>query len=264
LSANGKLGMPRYDRIVVKISGESLAGDSPCEPGPCIMRHDIEHHRRSRALDPGRMHSVAQMIASIRTMGVGVTAVVGGGNIYRGSNAVDWRIERYQADLAGMAATAVNVLLLEGVLNTLGIPTAVFSRGPCVGVGREYAGSAPLREAIQEDAVVLVAGGLGVPHISTDVAAVQAAIDTNAPAVIMSKHGVSGVYSAHPSEPGSYLMPSLAASDALRLGLAVMDSMALRLAIEYGKVIHVIAAKDIDGPRDILEGKDIGSVVSPT
>ena len=237
---------PLYDRIVIKISGESL-GDY-------------------NLLEPKRFAPVAQMIAAVHSMGVTVTVVVGGGNIFRGTLADQWELEREQADAVGMAATGVNVLILQGLLRNLGLLPAVFSRGPAGGIGQPY-DCDHVRASLEKRAIVLLAGGLGVPGISTDVAAVEAAIDTEAPAVIMSKHDVDGIYTSDPHGPygtDAVHIPALTASEALERELQVTDAAALRRARAHGKLIHVIPAADTFAPCDVLQGKEIGSRVIPS
>ena len=237
---------PLYDRIVIKISGESLG----------------EYH----LLEPQRFTDVAQMIAAVYSMGVTVTVVVGGGNIFRGANAGDWGLTRDQADEVGMLSTGVNALLLRDLLQNLGLVPAVFSRGPAEGTGRPY-DCENVRTSLKKGEIVLLAGGLGRPGISTDVAAIEAAIDTGAPAVIMSKHGVDGVYTSDPNDPENSgeatRLPELTASEALERKLQVTDAEALHRARARGKLIHVINASETHGPRYVLEGKGNGSLILP-
>jgi uridylate kinase len=234
---------PRYRRIVVKVSGESLCSRT--------------------ALDLDRMMDVAQSIAFISSMGVTVTVIVGGGNIFRGARADAWHLERHQADAVGMAATGVNALLLDGILNQIGAATQIFSRGPCTGIGVPYERE-ELLATLREGHVALLAGGLGISGFSTDVSAVHAAIDTSAEVVIMSKHGIDGVYDADPrSNPDATFLPSLTASDALSKNLQVMDSTALMLALKHQKYIHVVPASESNNVRYAVEGKEMGSLIYP-
>jgi uridylate kinase len=223
----------RYRRIVLKLSGESLGSRT--------------------ALDLDRMTEAAQAIATVRSLGVAVTVIVGGGNIFRGP----------QADAVGMAATGVNALLLDGVLDRIGVPTQIFSRGPCTGIGVPY-NREELRATLTEGHVALLAGGMGVSGFSTDVPAVHAAIDTTAEVIVMAKHGVDGVYTADPRhDPGARFIGRLSASDALNRKLRVMDASALTLARDHTKYIHVVPADDPNSVRLAIEGKEIGTVIDP-
>jgi uridylate kinase len=234
----------RYRRIVLKVSGESLGS-----PGA--------------QLEPLRFAESAQSIAELRDMGVSVTVVVGGGNIFRGRDALEWDLDQDTADEAGMAATGVNAKLLAGKLRARDVPLQIFSRGTASGAGLPYE-PVHMRTLLAGGQVAIIAGGSGETGHSTDLPAIQAAIDTGAEVVIMSKHGVQGVHDADPRlAPDAKLVPELTASDALRRNLAVMDSAALILARDNGKLIHVIGAEVPDGVRHAVEGKEIGSVIYP-
>lgn len=234
---------PHYGRVVIKISGESLRD-----------RHPV---------DPNRMYDLAASLAGVHADGVAIVIVVGGGNLFRGSQADRWRLDQWQADTIGMVATGMNVLVLDGVLSRIGVPTQVFSRGPCVGFGVPYE-HYEIREALNQGRIALVAGGMGIPGVSTDVPAIHAAIDTDADMVVMCKHGVDGVHEADPkAEPGARFLPELTASYALTSRLAVMDSAALALAREHSMRIHVIPASDPSAIRHAIEGKEIGSLILP-
>jgi uridylate kinase len=234
---------PCYRRIVLKVSGESLGSSTP---------HDID-----------RMTEAAQAIAVARHLGVTVTVIIGGGNIFRGAQAAAWGIERPLADAAGMAATGVNALLLDGILTRLGVPVQIFSRGPCTGIGTPY-NREELRSTLMDGRVALLAGGMGVSGFSTDVPAVHAAIDTTADVIIMAKHGVDGVYTADPGhEPNARFIARLTATEALERKLRIMDSSALTLARDHHKYIHVVPADDANSVRHAIEGKEIGSVIDP-
>jgi uridylate kinase len=235
----------RYKRIVFKVSGESLSAPSA-------------------QLDLVRVREVAQSIGELREMGVAITVVVGGGNIIRGSQADDLKLDRVTADEIGMTATALNAQFLAGFLHSNGVPCQIFSRGTASGVGVPY-DSVRMRELLAAGQVAIVAGGSGRPGHSTDLPAVQAAIDTCAEAIIMAKHGTEGVCEADPKYmPDARVLPELTASDALRWNLAVMDTDALELARDHGKCIHVVGGSNPHNVRYALEGQHIGSVVYPS
>jgi uridylate kinase len=238
---------PLYDRIVIKISGESLG-------------------EYSQLGNSQRFAATAQMIAAVHSMGVATTVVAGGGNIFRAALADKYGLTRKQADEVGMAATGLNVLILQGLLSNLGLVPAVFSRGPAGGIGHPY-DREHVQASLQNGAIVLLAGGLGKSGISTDVAAIEAAIDTGTPAVIMSKHGVDGVYTSDPRDPQdgteASFIPDLTASEALEQRLQVTDAASLHRARDHGKLIHVVSAAETYAPRYLLEGKEIGSRIIP-
>ncbi len=232
--------MTQYKRVAVKVSGESLGH-----------------------VDRRRTTEVAQTIAAIHASGVTQAVIVGGGNLFRASDAPEWGMDSFEADTAGMIATAFNAQLLGGVLAGMGVPTHIFSRGPASSVGTPY-NREDVREALDTGHVILAAGGMGIPGISTDVPAVHAAIDMGAEAVIMAKHGVDGVYSADPrQDPNALFLPQLLASEALARRLGVMDAAALDIALKHGVRIHVVSASDPANIRYVIEGKEIGSIILP-
>lgn len=233
-----------YSRIVLKLSGESLGTETA-------------------SLDSQSMRDAVKDIAELHELGVGITIVVGGGNLFRGNRAHLWGLKGDSADEVGMVATGLNALLIAGMLADIGINAEVFSRGPCVGFGRAYRPT-DLRDALNDGSVVLLAGGMGVSGISTDVAAVQSASDVNADAVIMSKYGTDGVYTADPRRAEKYeLLETLTASFALEHDLKVMDKQALAWAIDHRVPIHVVAAGLRSAARQVIEGERIGSVIFP-
>ena len=237
---------PLSDRVVIKVSGESLGED--------------------RLLERQRFTSVAQMIAAVHSIGVTVTVVVGGGNIFRGANADEWGIERDEANMSAWlqpeSTSFCSRACSEG--------SALHQRSSRAVLPKERASPydcEQVRASLQNGAIALLAGGLGKPGISTDVTAVDAAVDTEAPVVIMSKHGVDGVYTSDPHDPrdgdAALFIPELTVSEALEQNLQVMDAAALSLARRHGKLIHVIPAAETYAPRYVLEGKEIGSRIIP-
>jgi uridylate kinase len=204
------------------------------------------------------------MIAEVHAMGVEIIVVIGGGNIWRGAEAVDWNMDPAQADIIGMYGTGFNVAALAPLLQKLNIPTVTFTRGNTAGLGPAY-DTTEVCAALEGGRVVLLAGGMGATGISTDVAAVSAAVDTAADVVIMSKFGVDGVYDRDPRRypEKAVMLPELNASEALARKLAVMDGTALTMAISGRTPIHVIPADEVSGARYVIEGKKFGSKVLP-
>lgn len=232
---------PTYARAVLKISGESLGED---------------HH-----LDEERFQAFAEDIAAVHRKGLGVAVVVGGGNIFRGAQASEWSLQPEEADEVGMIATAINAKLLAGKCRAAGVPVDVFSRGPCQGVGRPWEREGVLA-ALDRHHVVVLAGGLGIPGISTDVPAVHVAVEVHADAVIMAKHGVDGAYNADPQVvPGAVKLLTITASEALERRLGVMDMAALQLAVDHRKCVHVVDAAEDKPFSRLLDGEHIGSTI---
>jgi uridylate kinase len=206
---------------------------------------------------------VAQSIASINSMGISMTVIVGGGNIFRANQGPSLRLSPDQADDLGMYATGFNAQMLAFNLSNMGVPVQIFSRGVAGGLGISY-DIPELRSVISNGQVAIIAGGSGKRGTSTDVPAVQAAYDTGADVVIMAKNRVDGVYAADPQDyPDAKFLPELTASEALEMKLRVMDRGAMKLARSCNKLIHVVGAKDPNSIRYAIAGEEIGSRIHP-
>lgn len=231
-----------YKRLVVKVSGESLGSPT----------------------DPSALWNTVKGIVDGHALGVDLALVVGGGNLVRGDRAACWGVDRAQLDRSGMIATGLNAWNLAMLLRASGIATSVFGRGPCERIELPYS-TQGVREAIDRREVVIIAGGMGVPGISTDVAACHLAGEIRADAVVMSKFGVDGVYDRDPAiHPNTARrIRNVDASEALRRGLNIMDKEALILAIETNTQIRVIGADEPGNLSDVLNGATIGSTVHP-
>jgi uridylate kinase len=234
----------RYERIVLKVSGESLSTPSS-------------------QINLLRVREVAQSIKELYDTGIAITVVVGGGNIMRGGQAKKLGLDQVKADEIGMAVTGVNAQFLDIFLNAGGVPCQIFSRGTASGIGVPY-DPARMRDMLAGGHVAIVAGGSGETGHSTDLPAVQSSIDTYADAIVMAKHGTDGVCEADPKDmPNARVIPKLTASEALDWNLRVMDTDALELARDHNKCILVVGADNPNNVRYALEGKQIGSVIYP-
>jgi uridylate kinase len=235
--------MTPYRRVVLKLSGESLGG--------------------STALDSHLLRDAVKDLMEIHELGVSLTVVVGGGNLFRGNVAHLYGLPPDKADEIGMTCTGINAMVLAGMLADLDVRAQVFSRGPCIGFGQPYRAS-DVRDVLDLGTIAILAGGMGVPGISTDVAAVAAASDMAADAVVMSKFGTDGVYSSDPRRSKNpRFLSCLTASYALEKQLAVMDRKALECAIERSVRVHVVPAAIRSAARQVIEGQEIGSTILP-
>lgn len=229
-----------YNRIVLKVSGESLG-----------------------TADPSTMWAASKPIVDAYNLGVDLALVIGGGNLLRGEQSKQWGIPRENLDRAGMLATAFNASLLSDILEASGVPTRIYSRGPCAGLGDTYRQDGALA-TISSRRVLLIAGGMGVAGISTDVAAAHLAADIKAEAIVMSKFGVDGVYDDDPRKsPDAKFLRVLNATTALDNDLAIMDREALHLARGHHIPIRVVPADSATALVDVLTGIDVGSTVLP-
>jgi uridylate kinase len=235
--------MPRlYNRILLKISGEALMGDK----GYGIDAHTVDF--------------MAREIKGIFSMGVQVSVVIGGGNIFRGVQASLEGMERASADYMGMLATVINALALQNALEKHDIPTRVQSAIEMVELCEPYIRRRAIRH-LEKGRVVIFAAGTGNPYFTTDTAAALRAMEINAD-VIMKGTKVDGVYSADPvKDPKATKFSELTYIDVLKKGLGVMDSTAISLCMDNALPIVVFSLKGKNNIRKIIEGKRVGTIV---
>ena len=231
-----------YNRILLKISGEALMGDK----GYGIDAHTVDF--------------MAREIKGVVSMGVQISVVIGGGNIFRGVQASLEGMERASADYMGMLATVINALALQNALEKYGIPTRVQSAIEMVELCEPYIRRRAIRH-LEKGRVVIFAAGTGNPYFTTDTAAALRAMEINAD-VIMKGTKVDGVYSADPvKDPKAKKFTELTYIDVLKKGLGVMDSTAISLCMDNALPIVVFSLKGKDNIRKIIGGKRIGTIV---
>jgi uridylate kinase len=199
----------------------------------------------------------------VRDAGVELAVLVGGGNVFRGTLAEEWGIERAEADNIGMLGTVINGLMLRGVLQARSAhEVRVMTAIPIQSVAEPFIRLRAISH-LERGAIVVLAGGIGQPYVTTDYPAVQRAVEVRAEAVLAAKDGVDGVYDADPSKvPGARRIPRLTYDDAVRLGVRVMDQSAFLLAREHGMPIHVFGADQPGAMTAILRGEDVGTTVA--
>ena len=235
--------MPRlFSRILLKISGEALMGDK----GYGIDAHTVDF--------------MAREIKDIVSMGVQISVVIGGGNIFRGVQASLEGMERASADYMGMLATVINALALQNALEKYRIPTRVQSAIAMQELCEPYIRRKAIRH-LEKGRVVIFAAGTGNPYFTTDTAAALRAMEINAD-IIMKGTKVDGVYSADPvKNPKAKKFTELTYIDVLKKGLGVMDSTAISLCMDNNLPIVVFSLKGKGNIRKIIEGKRIGTIV---
>ncbi len=237
--------MPRYQRVLVKLSGEALAGDG------------------GSGVDPASLARVADEVLSVRDLGVEVAVVVGGGNYFRGRMAEGWGISRAEADNIGMLGTIMNALMLRGALtartdNDVRVMTAV----PIHSVAEPFIRLRAVHH-LERGMLVLLAGGIGQPYVTTDYPAVQRALELDADALLVAKRGVDGVYDSDPRlNPSAKRFSTLSYDDAIALGVQVMDTSAFVLANEQNLTMHVFDVAATGVMRRICEGEELGTRIS--
>jgi uridylate kinase len=237
--------MVRYHRAVLKLSGEALAGDS------------------GWGVDPASLAHLAEEVLSVHEVGVQVAVVVGGGNYFRGRMADGWGIGHAEADNIGMLGTVMNALMLRGAISArtdLGV--RVMTAVPMQSVAEPFIRLRAIRH-LERGRIVLLAGGIGQPYVTTDYPAVQRALELDADALLVGKRGVDGVYDKDPNaEADAVRFSELTYGDALAAGVRVMDTNALVLANERCLVTHVFDVAACGVMQKICEGTDIGTRIS--
>ncbi|HEY3450824.1 MAG TPA: UMP kinase [Myxococcales bacterium] len=233
---------PKYQRILLKLSGEALMGQG---------KYGIE---------PATLQLIASQVKEVAGLGVQVGVVIGGGNIFRGISAGTLNMDRASADYMGMLATCINALALQGALEALGTSTRVLSAIEMNAVAEPYIRRRALRH-LEKGRVVIFAAGTGNPYFTTDTAASLRAMEIGA-AVIMKATKVDGVYTADPKkDPKAVRFKQLSYLEALQRELKVMDTTAISLCMDNNLPILVF---DMTAPgtiRRAVMGDDVGTVV---
>lgn len=233
----------KYRRILLKISGEMLAGD-------------LEY-----GIQPSVLQSLAREIADVMTMGVEVAIVIGGGNIFRGLAASADGMERASADYMGMLATMLNALALQNALEKCDVPTRVLSAIEMRQLAESYIRRRAIRH-LEKRRVVIFAAGTGNPYFTTDTAAALRAMEIGAD-VIMKGTKVDGIYDADPATtPTATQFTELPFLSVLNKNLKVMDATAITLCMDNDLPIIVFNLTSPGNVRKIVEGEPIGTIVS--
>ena len=237
------MAKPVYKRVLLKISGEALAGG------------------KGTGLDFEMIGSVCDVIKECLDMGVQVGLVVGGGNFWRGAkNSGGGKMERTRADHIGMLATVMNCLAVADVCEQKGIPVRVQTAIEMRAIAEPYIRSKAIRH-MEKGRVVIFGAGTGNPYFSTDTAAVLRAAEINADVILLAKN-IDGVYNADPAkDPTAVKYDSISYDDVLAQHLAVMDTTATSLSMDNHIPVLVFALKD---PKNIIRalcGENVGTIV---
>lgn len=235
---------PKYKRVVLKISGEALAG------------------RFQRGIDLEVVEKICDEIKHLRDMGVEVGIVVGGGNIWRGAEGSDRGMDRATADYMGMLATVINALALQDCLEKRGVDTRLQTAIEMKEIAEPYIRRRAIRH-LEKGRVVIMAAGTGNPYFSTDTTAALRAAEIEAEVILMGKKGTDGVYDSDPNlNPRAKRFTSLKYLDILNMGLSVMDSTATSLCMDNGIPILVFDLGVEGNIRRAVMGEPIGTLVS--
>jgi uridylate kinase len=232
-----------FGRVVLKLSGEALAGEN------------------GFGISPGVLRGLAQEIREVHSLGVQVGVVIGGGNVIRGVQAAAEGLDRTSADYMGMMASVINALALQDALETEGLSTRVLTALEIKQVAEPYIRRRAVRH-LEKNRIVIFAAGTGNPYFSTDTAAVLRAAEIDAEIVLMAKHGVDGVYDADPRlDPNAKRYDEVTFDEALRKNLRVMDQTAIALCRE-NKLPMIVFDMSLSGNiRKVVTGEKIGTRV---
>jgi len=232
-----------YNRVLLKLSGEALMGD------------------KKAGIDSKKLLHYANEIKKIHDIDVQVAIVIGGGNIYRGFNNTEHRIDRVQGDYMGMLATIINGLALQNTLENIGIPTRLQTAINVNQVAEPYIKRKAIRH-LEKNRIVIFAAGTGNPYFTTDSAAVLRAIEIEAN-VILKGTKVDGIYDCDPEiNSDAIKFENITFSEAIKKGLKIMDTTAFTLSQENNLPIIVF---DINSSGNLLKavsGEKVGTIVN--
>lgn len=233
---------PVYKRVLLKLSGEALAGE------------------RGFGLDFDVIESVCKVVKECSEMGVEIGIVIGGGNFWRGVKDGGGRMERTRADHMGMMATVMNCLAVADVLEHMGAEVRVQTAVAMSSIAEPYI-RLKADKHLKKGRIVIFGCGTGSPYFSTDTAAVLRAAEINADVILLAKN-VDGVYSADPrKDPDAVKFDSISYDDVLARHLAVMDTTATSLSMDNNIPVLLFALKDPENIKRAILGEKIGTVV---
>ncbi|RRJ65388.1 UMP kinase [Paenibacillus oralis] len=234
---------PVFKRVVLKVSGESLAGQN------------------GYGIDADTITSIAEQVKEVVELGVQVAIVCGGGNIWRGIAGSAKGIDRATADYMGMLATVMNSLALQDALEQIGVPTRVQTSIAMQQIAEPYIRRRAIRH-LEKGRVVIFAAGTGNPFFSTDTTAALRAAEIEAEVILMAKNKVDGVYSADPFvDPNAVKYETLTYLDVLNKNLGVMDSTASSLCMDNDIPLIVFAITEQGNIKRVVLGEKIGTIV---
>lgn len=231
----------KYKRILLKISGEALAGE------------------KGHGINGATVMEISQVIKNITKLGVEVGIVVGGGNFWRGASAED--MDRTTSDYMGMLGTIINSLAFQDSLEKIGVQTRVQTAIEMRQIAEPYIRRKAVRH-LEKGRVVIFSGGSGNPFFSTDTTAALRAAEINADVILLAKNGVDGVYSDDPKKnPDSKKFDKLKYTDILSKGLKIMDSTANSLCMDNKIPILVFGIENPENIEKIILGENIGTII---
>ena len=233
-----------FKRILLKLSGESLAGAN------------------KQGIDPKHLAEYAEQIKAIAQKGVQVGIVIGGGNIFRGLSGSQKGFDRVKGDQMGMLATVINALALSSALEAIDQPARVLTAIRMEPIGDFYSPAKAIR-LLEKGNVVILAGGTGAPYFTTDTGSSLRALEIKAD-VMLKGTRVDGIYTADPEkDPTATKFTEITYDEVIRRGLKVMDLTATAMAKENGLPIYVFNMDQLGNLQKVINGEAIGTLVKP-
>ena len=243
MDAMKEANRPKYSRILLKLSGEALGGQTGLN------------------ISPEAVHNMAEQIREVRELGVQVVVVVGGGNIFRGLSGSERGIERATGDYMGMLATIINALALQDSLEKIGVATRVQSAITMAQVAESFIRRRAVRH-LEKGRVVIFGGGTGNPYFSTDTAAALRANEIGAE-VVLKATKVDGIYDSDPKKnPKAKRYAQISYTEALQKQLKVMDSTAFSLCMDNKMPIIVFDFFRPHNLKRVVMGEKVGTMVT--
>ena len=235
---------PKYQRILIKLSGEALAGD------------------KGVGIDLPTVQTIAKEIAEVHDSGVQIALVIGGGNLWRGEPAALAGMDRVQADYTGMLGTVMNAIVMADSLQQYGVDTRVQTAIPMQNVAEPYIRGRALRH-LEKHRIVIFGAGIGSPYFSTDTTAALRAAEIEADAILMAKNGVDGVYNADPKKDANAVkFDELTHVEVIKRGLKIMDATASTLSMDNDIDLVVFNMNEAGNIKRVVFGENIGTTVS--
>lgn len=235
---------PKYKRILIKLSGEALAGD------------------KGVGIDLATVQAIAKEIAEVHDSGVEIALVIGGGNLWRGEPAAAAGMDRVQADYTGMLGTVMNALVMADSLQQYGVDTRVQTAIPMQNVAEPYIRGRALRH-LEKGRIIIFGAGIGSPYFSTDTTAALRAAEIEAEAILMAKNGVDGVYNADPKKDANAVkFDELTHVEVIKRGLKIMDATASTLSMDNDIDLVVFNMNEAGNIKRVVFGEAIGTTVS--
>ena len=237
----------RYKRVLLKLSGQAVSGNQ--EVG----------------FDPDALEQIADQVLGLHALGVEISIVIGGGNIFRGTLSAQWGIERAEADNIGMMGTVINSLMLRGVLSSKGngdVEVRVMTAVPINTIAEPFIRLRAIHH-LEKGYIVIFAGGTGYPYVTSDYTAAQRSLETRSDALLFAKNQARGIFTADPqTNPNARLFRRMKYDSIIQQNLKIVDQSSVLLARDHKLPIHVFGYDEKGTIEKICRGEDLGTLVA--